>query len=205
MQPLHVFERRYRDLLEDALVGDRLIAMATLAPGWEQDYDGRPLLYPTACLARVMANCQLAGGDYNVLLLGLRRIRLVRELAPVRRYREAEVTLREDVYSACPLSRQRNLQRRLRDVLLRFLPGRSEVQEQLDQLLGHDVPLGLLTDVMGYMAEMNVARKQLLLAETDVYRRAELLLSCLSPEPAATAAAGQHDAAFCFPPEFSTN
>ena len=50
MQPLHIFEPRYRFLLEDALATDRLIAMALLAPGWENDYEGRPPLYPMACL-----------------------------------------------------------------------------------------------------------------------------------------------------------
>ena len=33
MQPLHVFERRYVDLLHDAIEDDRLIAMALLAAG----------------------------------------------------------------------------------------------------------------------------------------------------------------------------
>ncbi len=32
MQPLHIFEPRYRELLEDALAGDRLITMALLDP-----------------------------------------------------------------------------------------------------------------------------------------------------------------------------
>src|SRR4029079_17170823 len=42
MQPLHIFEERYREMLEDALASDRLIAMALLEPGWETDYDRRP-------------------------------------------------------------------------------------------------------------------------------------------------------------------
>ena len=54
LQPLHIFEPRYRELLEDALAHDGLIAMAMLEPGWEQDYDGRPpALHPMACLAKV--------------------------------------------------------------------------------------------------------------------------------------------------------
>jgi uncharacterized protein len=205
MQPLHVFERRYRDLVEEAIAGDGLIAMATLAPGWERNYEGRPALYPTACLGRIVAHCRLAGGDYNLLLLGLRRVRVLHELDPVRRFREAEVALCEDIYSACPLSRQRRLQREFRNALLRFLPERQEVQEQLDQLMGRDVPLGLLTDVIGYMTEMSVGSKQLLLAEADVYRRAELLLSCLSRKAVPASADGAEPSAIYFPPQFSTN
>ena len=81
MQPLHIFELRYRDLLEDALAGDRLIAMSVLVPGWERNYEGRPRLHPMACLSRITTHCRLSDGTYNVLLLGLRRVRLLRELA----------------------------------------------------------------------------------------------------------------------------
>src|ERR1700690_4479579 len=83
MQPLHIFERRYRDLLEDALAGDRLIAMAMLAPGWEANYEGRPPLCPMACLGQVATHIRLAYGTYNVLWLGVQRVRLVRELPAV--------------------------------------------------------------------------------------------------------------------------
>ena len=55
VQPLHVFEPRYVDLLHDALEDDRLIAMSLLEAGWEKDYEGRPALYPTACLGRISA------------------------------------------------------------------------------------------------------------------------------------------------------
>ena len=35
LQPLHIFQPRYRELMADALHDDRLIALATLKPGWE--------------------------------------------------------------------------------------------------------------------------------------------------------------------------
>ena len=54
MQPLHVFEPRYRALLNDALNSDGLIAMSMLAPGWEADYEGRPPVLPYACLGKVV-------------------------------------------------------------------------------------------------------------------------------------------------------
>ena len=42
MQPLHIYEDRYREMLEDALAGDKLITMSVLQPGWETDYESRP-------------------------------------------------------------------------------------------------------------------------------------------------------------------
>ncbi len=141
---MHVFEPRYRLLLEDALAGDRLIAMAVLAPGWQKDYEGRPPLYPMACLARVTTHHRLEDGTYNLLILGLRRARLLRELQGVKSYREAEVELCEegpppDVQDG---RRQGSLQRRLREAFIRTLPMLQEAQEQMDQLLAADVPWG---------------------------------------------------------------
>jgi len=50
IQPLHIFEPRYVELLRDAIQSDKLIAISLLAPGWEDDYDGRPTIEPVACL-----------------------------------------------------------------------------------------------------------------------------------------------------------
>ncbi len=203
MQPLHIFEERYRELLEDALAGDQLIAMAALAPGWERNYEGRPELYPMACLGRITAHYRLPDGTYNVLLLGLRRVKLVRELATARRFREAKVALCTDVYSACSPARRRALQQELRKALLQVLPTLPEAREQLDQLLGGDVPLGLLTDLVGYMLDIGIQCKQSLLAEVNVFRRVQLLLCYLSESVAALVA--NDTASLCFPPEFSVN
>ena len=203
MQPLHLFERRYRELFEDALQGDGLIAMALLEPGWENDYEGRPALYPMACLGRISAYFQLSDGTYNVLVLGLRRVKLVRELKPGACSARPRWQLCDDVYPVRPLARRRALQRNFREALQRFLPGHPAAQEQLDQLLDDNVPLGTLTDVLGYMLDLDVAQKHLLLHEVDVYRRAELLLAHLSPR---TAGAIATPALPCvFPPVFSTN
>jgi Lon protease-like protein len=203
MQPLHIFEPRYRELLEDALAGDGLIAMAALAPGWERDYEGRPALYPMACLGRITAHCRLKDGTYNVLLLGLRRVRLLRELATSRRFREAEAELCTDVCPAYSSAKRKVLRQQLRESVLHVLPALPEAEEQLDQLLGNDMPLGMLTDVIGYILDIDMTCKQSLLAEVDVLRRAELLLHHLSE--AAVELASVQEPALCFPPEFSTN
>src|SRR5580658_6984681 len=122
MQPLHIFEPRYRCLLEDALAADRLIAMALLAPGWESNYEGRPPLCPVACLGRVTTYHRLEDGTYNLLLLGLQRVRLVQEIEPRKLYREAEVSLCEDCYPVCAKPAGRALLQKLRDAFVRVLP-----------------------------------------------------------------------------------
>jgi uncharacterized protein len=205
MQPLHLFEPRYRRLLEDALGGDRLITMALLKPGWEKDYEGRPPLYPVACLGRITTYHRLDDGTYNLLLLGVRRVRLLRELEPGGLYREAEVELCDDVYLPHEAEQQSALQRKLRDAFLRALPLLPEAQEQMDQLLASDVPLGMLTDLIGYMLDIDVHDKETLLAECNVYRRTQVLLHHLSAADSQTVAVAKQCPIAGFPPQFSTN
>lgn len=76
MQPLHIFEPRYCEMLRDALAGDRLIAIAGLEPGWEPHYEGRPPVYPIACLAKITSHQAQPDDRHNVLLLGVRRVRI---------------------------------------------------------------------------------------------------------------------------------
>src|SRR5687768_17341758 len=144
MQPLHVFEPRYRALLEEALAGDGLIAMATLAPGWEKNYEGRPLVRPNACLCKVATHHQTADGNYNVLLLGVKRIEIVRELPPAKQFREAEVRLCHDDYPEDFAAGRMSRQKRLLELFKKSLPKLADTAEGLDQLLGKHVPLGML-------------------------------------------------------------
>src|SRR3990170_4119018 len=90
MQPLHIFEERYREMLEDSLATDRLVAMALLEPGWETDYDSRPPVARYACLGKVVTHHRLKDGRYNLLLMGVGRVRIVQELEPRRSFRQAK-------------------------------------------------------------------------------------------------------------------
>ena len=78
--PLHIFEQRYRDLVADALRGDRLIGICLLEPGWKTDYAGRPPVYRVGC-AGVLTHYQpLPDGRSNIVLTGVERFRILEEL-----------------------------------------------------------------------------------------------------------------------------
>jgi hypothetical protein len=92
---------------------------------------------------------------------------------------------------------------RLRKAFLKILPFLPEAQEQLDQLIDTDVSLGMLTDIIGYMLDIDLKKKQSLLAEIDVYRRTELLLKYLAA--AAVELEADNSGFNSFPPLFSAN
>jgi len=179
MQPLHVFEPRYRDLLNAALDSDGLIAMSVLAPGWETDYEGRPAVLPHACMCKVVTHQRQEDGQYNVLLLGLRRIKIESELPPERSYREAKVALLDDFCYSENDDARPDLQAELTEKFQECLPQDQPTSPGVQELLSTEIPLGVLTDLVSFAIPMDLKTKFQLLAESNIDLRAELLLQSM--------------------------
>ena len=202
MQPLHIFEERYREMLEDALADDGLIAMALLEPGWETDYESRPPVAPLACLGKIVAHHRLDDGHYNVLLLGVERVRIVRELDPLRSFRQAQVEIVEDCYDFATPADRELLQDKLVNSFRKHLPCACQLPEQLEDLLSRHLPLGLLTDMAAYALPLDIGVKQELLSEPRVGVRARMLLAQIEQKFAGKKSAILRSG---FPPHFSEN
>lgn len=78
-RPFLVYEPRYREMIADALKGDKIIGMVRLMPGFEKDYDGRPPIHAVGCAGRIDQYEQLPDGRYLILLRGLTTFRVVSE------------------------------------------------------------------------------------------------------------------------------
>lgn len=77
--PLHIFEPRYRQMVSDALAGERMIGMTLLQPGYEDDDGGVPAIYDIGCAGLITHVERLADGRFNIVLRGLERFRIVGE------------------------------------------------------------------------------------------------------------------------------
>ena len=77
--PLHIFEPRYREMVTDALAGDRMIGMVLMRPGWEGQYEGRPPVYSVGCAGLITFSEQHPDGRYNIVLRGLEKFRILDE------------------------------------------------------------------------------------------------------------------------------
>jgi Lon protease-like protein len=195
--PLHIFEPRYRQLMEDALAGDRHIAMALLQPGWEDQYYQKPPIYPVVCLGVIAAEQRLPDGRFNLLLHGRHRARVLEECPSDRAYRVARVERLEDVPPGPPTQMQ--LRQQLSAGLERWYGEQLHVLPQLRQLLQTGVGLGTLCDLVSFALPLEPAVKQQLLEEVRVEVRGRRLVELLEQGPAA--AAGPRK----FPPDFSAN
>jgi uncharacterized protein len=89
--PLHIFEPRYRALVSDALARDRMIGMIQPSGGGQQ-----PALFEIGCLGRIDDVEALEDGRYNIVLEGLQRFTVMRELEVTTPFRQIEAELWEE-------------------------------------------------------------------------------------------------------------
>ena len=78
-RPFLIYEPRYREMIADAMKGNKIIGMVRLRPGFEKDYEGRPPIYGIGCAGTIEEYEQLPDGRYVILLRGLTTFRIVSE------------------------------------------------------------------------------------------------------------------------------
>jgi Lon protease-like protein len=175
--PLHIFEQRYRDMMREALAGDGRIVIVLLRTGWEAQYEGKPAVYEIACVGKISTHEELDDGKYNIVLEGLHRVRVVRELehSP---YRLAEVEILDE--EGCDDRQEEVIVRRnhLSGLFIRFTElatrGKSRVVELIPQL-----SFEALVNLVASTINMPVEDKQALLEMDDITHRCDMLIPIL--------------------------
>jgi Lon protease-like protein len=177
IQPLHVFEPRYRQMVNDCLDGAGQLALASFAGNdWKSEYHGQPSLRPAVCVGQIVQHEALADGRHDILLQGICRARIVRMLEPTdgRTYRLADLAPLEPVNKRPPP--MSGIRRQLRDLLegprLSRLRSVETVIEWFDR---DDVSTHALLELIGFTLLRDSELKYRLLAEASPVRRAGII------------------------------
>jgi Lon protease-like protein len=171
--PLHIFEARYREMIADALSGDRIIGMTLLRPGYESNYEGRPPVYPLGCAGVITHSEPLSEGRYNIVLRGLEKFRITRE-ERVKPYRVAHVEpLPEEIAAA-----ERDAVRKHRTRLEALLAAAIE-PSGTDPKFPPAVPDEDLVNALAQYLQLEPLERQALLERDGVLNRCRGLIELL--------------------------
>jgi len=81
--PLHIFEARYKQMIEDALDGSGQIAMGVFeGEQWKHEYHGNPPVRRAVCVGQLLQHEKLPDGRFNVLLRGVCRAKVKDHFLP---------------------------------------------------------------------------------------------------------------------------
>jgi Lon protease-like protein len=170
--PLHIFEPRYRQMVEDALQGDRIIGMALLRPGWEGNYEGRPPVYPIGCAGVITHAERLADGRFNIVLRGMEKFR-IRDEETGRVYRLAQVDPIPEPAVESQREEMRAHRRRLEALLVPQPEGRQ------DRTMPPSMPDEDLVNALAQYLEFEAVEKQALLEREGLLERSRSLIELL--------------------------
>jgi hypothetical protein len=173
---LHIFEPRYRVMTEEALRGDRIIAMALLRPGWEKGYQGNPPVHPICCAGRIEDEQRLPDGRFNIRLRGLARVE-IREFVQDSPYRVATIQVLSDDNENGGPDAEQDKRRLLTSCagLLQETSGRPGLPVVLDS----GVPLAVVVNTLCQNLALESEAKWRLLALDDVRERCRHLAAIL--------------------------
>jgi len=175
--PLHIFEPRYRTMIEEALKGDRMVAMVLLKPGWESGYDGTPEVFQVGCAGLIEDEVRLPDGRFNIRLRGLSRIE-IREFVQDQPYRIASVRMLIDLNE----EGGPNVEEEKRTVL----GACASVLQEMSGLPSHPfaldegLPLAAIVNALAQNLSLDTADKQELLETGDVVLRGRRLAALLN-------------------------
>jgi len=171
--PLHIFEPRYRTMVEDATAGAARIGI--IQPVGNGDDPQHPPLYRVGCVGEIVGLEELDDGRFNVVLQGSTRFRLIAEADVGTPYRQADVdSAAFDDRDPDPLG----------------LAQRSEVEREARRLgdtMGLTVDWSavnrlddeMLVNSIAQVAPFDVGAKQALLEANTLPDRADLLVQLM--------------------------
>jgi Lon protease-like protein len=166
--PLRIFEPRYRAMVSDALARDQRIAM--IQP--QTPEDGAPL-FRIGCVGKIADVEALEDGRYNIVLQGVARFRVLRELDVTTPFRQVEAELIHEPLDAVLSAVER--------------AGFEREARTFAQAQGYAVDwdsVGKLDDValingVAQIAPFDLAAKQALLEASTLAARCELLIQLM--------------------------
>jgi len=176
--PLHVFEPRYRELTRDCLAGHQLMAVARLRPGYQTSYYGRPPVYERCGVGRIICSEELPDGRFALLLRGVARVEIARELEQDRAYRLVEARMLDD---RCEhKSEATDLHRRLLQLCDRLAEVLEQGGPQLRDLVRAFDDPGTCADAIAAALVMDADARQELLEAVDPCSRLQRTLGHVS-------------------------
>jgi Lon protease-like protein len=173
-----VFEPRYRELTRDCLAGHHLMGIARLRPGYQASYYGRPAVYERCGVGRIICSEELPDGRFALLLRGVARVEIARELDLARSYRLVEARVLED--RCANRGEAADTQRKLIQLCDRLAEVLEQGGPQLRDLVRAFADPGVCADAIAAALVMDADARQELLEAVDPMVRLQRTLGHVS-------------------------
>ena len=182
--PLHIFEPRFRQMLEQALLADRMLCVALVRPErhhWRTSDD----FFPISTIGLIRACVGREDGTSDLILQGMQRVKFTgfdqETPFPIARIKalktRTKLTVETDALSA-----------KVMEFYTQLRNSGRELPEKIDRYLNEMSDPEMLADLIAATFISDAARRQQLLEELDLNQRLRLLIQYLREEGGSAAA-----------------
>ncbi len=180
--PLHIFEPRYRQMLDAVLAADRRIGMTVVRPEHQGGMSGDPPLFPIGCCGEISEFQRRPDGRCDLVLHGIWRFRMLSEEPrdPERMYRIARVQPLEDPFPEALRERVARLRANVVENVAFLARQAAADGARFDPALFEGVDDSSFVNVLANAIAFPVEEKQALLEADGVPERYARLASALS-------------------------
>jgi Lon protease-like protein len=178
--PLHIFEPRFRDMLDRALHDDRMLCVALVRPE-RQQWRNSADFFPVSTVGLIRACVGRSDGTSDLILQGIRRVEFsefeqeapfpIARIKPLKT--RTKLTVETDALTAKVL-----------EFYGRLKESGRELPEKIDRYLTEMNDPEMLADLIASTFISEAARRQKLLEELDLNQRLRLLIQYLREENA---------------------
>ena len=176
--PLHIFEPRFREMLESALDDNRMLCVALVKPErqqWRTSAD----FFPVSTVGLIRACIGRSDGTSDLILQGIRRVKFSdfeqEAPFPIARIKPLKTRTKPTVETDALAIKVVEFYRRLKSSE-RALP------EKIDRYLGEMSDPEMLADLIASTFVSGATRRQQLLEELNLNKRLRLLIQYLREE-----------------------
>jgi len=167
-------------MVREAIAGSGELVIALLRGGSEQGYTGLSSVYTVACLGKIESYEELEDGKYNIVVIGLQRVRILREIqhSPYRMVEVEKLESSTGNSSAADIVERHN---HLGGLFARFTELATGVKQQALELMPQ-LDFESLVNMVAMTLNLAIEQKQALLEIDDTSQRCDVLIPILQQQ-----------------------
>jgi hypothetical protein len=173
--PLNIFEPRYLNMVDDVMKGNRIIGM--IQP--KKSNQKKPILYNIGCAGKITSFNETEDGRYLIILRGISRFKIIKELENKKLYRQCNVDFKEFSYDL----KEKNEEIKFSDLELIFKNLKSLFIKQGYIINWKELEkqnLNQVINILSMASPFSLEEKQVLLETISLNERSKKLEQILS-------------------------
>jgi uncharacterized protein len=167
-------------MVRETIAGNGELVIALLRSGLEQGYGGLSSVHGVACLGKIETCEELEDGKYNIVVVGLHRVRILREVqhSP---YRMVEVEKLEETVGDEQVADMVERHNHLGGLFAKFTELATGVKQQALELMPQ-LDFESLVNMVAMTLNLAIEQKQALLEIDNTSQRCDVLIPVLQQQ-----------------------